>query len=141
VGTYTNPAYGTIKFCDHSTNSSYCASVLSDFSSLDPTGELPKNQLFAELDHPWVDHMRLTHIEGLKFSTDFSFLFPQGYGLDKTPFDYVLDPGLASAEFVVRDGEVIGFGHFEDPALVRKEDSVEGRADGWFIKVKEADSS
>ncbi|KAG2362374.1 beta-lactamase/transpeptidase-like protein [Suillus spraguei] len=118
-GTYTDAGYGAITFCTPSGNSSYCQDVISDFATVDAgKSSAPQSvQLLAE----WPRY---------------TSLFPEGYGRDSTPFETEFFE--ATAEFVVENGKVIGFGFGLLDQLTERErthTTVKDRADVWFDKV------
>ncbi len=64
------------------------------------------------------------------------FLYPEGYGVHKTPFANTYGLGYnytAVAQFVVRHGKVIGFGMFQDIRTTVVD--VAKNAQVWFDKV------
>lgn len=67
-------------------------------------------------------------------------LYPHGYGADTSPFQTSKTGSGAVVEFVVVNGEVVGFGLMgslgpQHTARQRQEITVEGKADAWFVKV------
>lgn len=107
TGTYSNPGYGSFTLCNptNSRHTSYCIQALSDFAtvysqSLNYTLSTQLPQLFASWSHLWVPHMRLVQISGTSRQSDVEMvtLFSEGYGDDKTPFEFSMEGGLA--EFV-----------------------------------------
>ncbi|KIJ11027.1 hypothetical protein PAXINDRAFT_177403 [Paxillus involutus ATCC 200175] len=142
AGTYTNPGYGAFTLCSASSASSYCAKVRSDFAAVDYVqGDPgPRLELLAEWPRVWSSHVRLRYQQGSIFEIDFTSLFPNGYGKDTTPFE-TGESGTAegTAEFVIEDGEVVGFGI---SGLVgrltergRIYQNVRDRAEVWFDRV------
>ncbi|KAG1846985.1 beta-lactamase/transpeptidase-like protein [Suillus subalutaceus] len=103
TGTYTNAGYGAITFCSPSGSSSCCQDVISDFAA--PV------QLFAAWPRIWSSHIRGVHRSGNTFVAQYTSLFPEGYGRDATPFETSeIGSSEVTAEFVVEDGKVLGFG-------------------------------
>ncbi|TDL17828.1 beta-lactamase/transpeptidase-like protein [Rickenella mellea] len=152
AGTYSNPGYGSITFCDPRGNSSYCRAVLSNFSTVDSASQSTSpadnsSSLFAATNRLWCTHIRLDAIEpqlpapnpdvnGDTFGMRTPFLYPEGYGADKTPFadTYGLgDNYIAVAQFVVQHGKVVGFGIFQD--IRTTVIGVRKYAEVWFDKI------
>jgi hypothetical protein len=81
--------------------------------------------------------MRWDQISGTthQFNVQMMTLFPEGYGDDKTPFEFLIGEGLA--EFVVENGIVIGFGVYGAVGDLTKsrEDTVQGQTEVWFDKI------
>ncbi|OAX32863.1 beta-lactamase/transpeptidase-like protein [Rhizopogon vinicolor AM-OR11-026] len=141
-GTYTDPGYGTFTFCSPSSSSSYCQQVMTDFTAVDsvhPSAPSPL-QLLAAWPRMGSSHIRAVHQSGNKFLLLCTALFPEGYGRDSTPFETaeIGTPG-ATAEFVVEDGKVVGFGLFglvdQVTERERTQTTVKDRAEVWFDKV------
>ena len=97
-------------------------------------------QLLAVWPRVWSSHIRAVHQSGNKFEVQFTSLFPEGYGRDSTPFETAeIGTSQATAEFVVEDGKVVGFGFFGlvDQLTERERTytTVKDRAEAWFDKV------
>ncbi|KAF9233582.1 beta-lactamase/transpeptidase-like protein [Melanogaster broomeanus] len=115
AGTYTNAGYGTITLCapSRSSTSSYCSKVQSDFTTVDnvqgnsvPLSSYSQNGL--AYGHRTI---RMRYQQGSIFQMYFTTLFPDGYGKDTTPFETgEIGTTEGTAEFVIEDGQVIGFG-------------------------------
>jgi len=148
AGTYNNPGYGSITFCDplNAHNSSYCAEVLADFAIVDshPSCQATpclrdKPQLFAKWSRLWSTHVRLAPFSnpgtGHQFIAEMTVLFTRGFGLDKTPFESV--GGVTLVEFVVEDGRVLGLGIFGEVGDLteRRGNTVQAKAEVWFDKI------
>jgi hypothetical protein len=138
-GTYMNAGYGPITFCSPFGNSSYCQGVISDFAAVDAgKSSAPQSvQLFAAWPRIWTSHIRSVHLSGNTFVVQFASLFPEGYGRDRTPFETTF--AEVSAEFVVEDGKVLGFGWVglveQLTERERTHTTVKDRAEVWFDKV------
>jgi len=138
-GTYTNPGYGTFTFCDPSSSSLYCQQVITDFAIVDAAQpNAPSSpQLLTAWPRFWGSHTRAVHQSGNKFLFYCTTLFPEGYGRDSTPFE--METLRATAEFVVEDGKVVGFGLFDMVGQVtereRTHTTVKNRADVWFDQI------
>ncbi|KAG2141566.1 beta-lactamase/transpeptidase-like protein [Suillus cothurnatus] len=139
AGTYINAGYGPITFCSPFGNSSYCQGVISDFAAVDAgKSSAPQSvQLFAAWPRIWTSHIRSVHLSGNTFVVRFASLFPEGYGRDRTPFETTF--AEVTAEFVVEDGKVVGFGWVglveQLTERERTHTTVKDRADVWFDKV------
>lgn len=141
-GTYTNPGYGTFSLCSPSSSSSYCQKVITDFTAVDAVKSTAPTspQLLGAWTRVWSSHIRVMHQSGNKFLVLVTSLFPEGYGRDSTPFETAeIGTSEATAEFVVEDGKVVGFGLFGLVGeLTRRErayTTVKDRAEAWFDKV------
>jgi hypothetical protein len=138
-GTYFNAGYGHITFCSPSGNSSYCQEVISDFAAVDAgKSSAPQSvQLFAAWPRIWASHLRSVHLSGNTFLVHYTSLFPEGYGRDRTPFETAV--AGVTAEFVVEDRKVVGFGWVglvkQLTERERTHTTVKDRADVWFDKV------
>ncbi|KAG1735692.1 beta-lactamase/transpeptidase-like protein [Suillus paluster] len=141
-GTYANPGYGVLSFCSPSSSSSYCRDVISDFTAVDAAQSSAPNspQLLAAWPRVWASHIRAVHQSGNTFSVQYTSLFPEGYGRDSTPFETAeIGTSQATAEFVVEDGKVVGFGLVglvgQLTERERTHTTVKDRAEVWFDKV------
>jgi len=138
-GTYTNPGYGTFTFCGPSSSSLYCQQVITDFAVVDAAQSNASSspQLLAAWPRALASHTRAVHQSGNKFLVYFTALFPEGYGRDSTPF--LMEMLGATAEFVVEDGKVIGFGLFDMVGQVtqreRTHTTAKDRAEVWFDQM------
>ncbi|KAJ8593158.1 beta-lactamase/transpeptidase-like protein [Rhizopogon salebrosus TDB-379] len=138
-GTYSNPGYGSFTFCGPSNSSAYCQKVITDFNAVDTAqSSAPSSpQLLAAWPRAWVSHIRAVHQSGNKFLLQWTSLLTEGYGRDSTPFE--VGPSESTAEFVVEDGKVVGFGLFGLVDLPtergRTQTTVKNRAEAWFDKV------
>ena len=110
TGTYANPGYGFFTLCSPSSMSSYCAKVQSDFAIVDGVQGSPNPYLDLPMKWPRVcsSHMHMRHKLGSTFEMYFMSLYPFGYGKDTTPFETKVIGVMA--EFVIEDGQVMGFG-------------------------------
>jgi hypothetical protein len=75
-----------------------------------------------------------------KFLVQLTSLFPEGYGRDSTPFETAeIGTSESTAEFVVENGKVVGFGLFglvgQLTERERIQTTVKDRAEAWFDKV------
>jgi len=141
-GTYVNAGYGPITFCSPSINSPYCQNVISDFAAVDAgKSSAPQSgQLLAAWPRIWASHIRGVHQSGNTFNVQYTSLYPEGYGRDTTPFETAeIGTSEATAEFVVEDGKVVGFGLVglvgQLTERERTHTTVKDRAEVWFDKV------
>ena len=147
TGTYRNPAYGSITFCDSTNpqNSSYCNQVLSDFATVDShkPSQIPSYfQLFAKWSRIWSTHVRLVYISdsgsGRQFGIQPTALFTSGFGADKTPFEtFESGAGEVVAEFVLVNGRVLGLGvqGIVGDLSERRGNTIQEKAEVWFDKI------
>lgn len=137
---YSNPGYGSFTLCDPSSTSDYCTQVLSDFAAVDNTTSRPditgKLQLYAAWPRIFASHVRLVHLSNNTFITEVTKLFPDGYGRNRGPFAAGTTIG-GVAEFVVKDGKVIGVGiEGGDTNGQRHGSTIQERADIWFDRIQ-----
>jgi hypothetical protein len=145
-GLYQNPGYASsIDLCDTLSVTPYCTKVRQTFETVDSwTGRRTHSgQLVARPPGNDLQHLRLEPIEDpgyeYTYALEGGFLFPEGYGKDKTPF--AMMSGGAYGKFVVEDGEVLGFGLFgtvdgvEETPRQRWGKTIEEQADVWFTKM------
>ncbi|KAH9180216.1 beta-lactamase/transpeptidase-like protein [Lactarius sanguifluus] len=126
TGTYDDDGYGTFTLCDASSLSDECRPVLDDFRLADGPSKGDLNGLFGSLPSVFTKgHTRFnpTNTAG-QYLVDFGSLYPTGYGRNTTPFAHWM--GRATADFVVEDGIVKGFGL----SVYGSEDNF----DVWFSK-------
>ncbi|KAH9048273.1 beta-lactamase/transpeptidase-like protein [Lactarius hengduanensis] len=133
TGTYDDDGYGTFTLCNASSLSDECRSVLDDFRLADEPSMGDLNGLFGSLPSIFTKgHARFnrTNTAG-QYLVDFGSLYPTGYGRNTTPFAHWM--GRSTANFVVEDGVVKGFGLGE---IGEREgyESVEENSDVWFSK-------
>ena len=133
TGTYYNAGYGTGVLCSVHSSSPSCGSVLDAFRSIDPSLSAPNSNstdLFASWVTPLSTHVRFIYTNDSQYLVSIGSIYPQGYGKNSTPFS-TLTPS-ATAEFVVENEKVVGFGWdiIGDDGDVRQSGSVEeiGRA-------------
>ncbi|KAI9456694.1 beta-lactamase/transpeptidase-like protein [Lactarius psammicola] len=132
TGTYDDVGYGTFTLCDASSRSDECRLVLDDFRLVDGPSTREPNRLFGSLPSIFTGHARFnpTNTSG-RYLVDYGSLYPTGYGRNTTPFAHWM--GRATADFVVEDGIVRGFGL---SGIGEREGygSVEENSDVWFDK-------
>jgi hypothetical protein len=131
AGTYFNAGYGAAVLCDMHSSSSSCQDVLEDFRSVDESLLPNSTDLFTSWNTVWSTHTRFTHIHGNQYMVFIGTIYPEGYGMNSTPFS-TLDP-FGVATFVVENRSVIGFGisHLNG---IERPGSVEEGSDVWFVK-------
>ncbi|KAI0326062.1 beta-lactamase/transpeptidase-like protein [Cubamyces sp. BRFM 1775] len=120
TGRYTNVGYGDITLCSPNSTSSHCARILADFAAVDAASgeQQPETRLLAAWPRLWSTHVRMLHISGSTFRLVFPALFPQGYGLNTTAFEYYdTAVSMGRVEFLVEDGQVRGFAMITDEAV------------------------
>ncbi|KAH9063769.1 beta-lactamase/transpeptidase-like protein [Lactarius deliciosus] len=133
TGAYDDDGYGTFILCDASSLSDECRSVLDDFRLADEPSMGDLKGLFGSLPSTFTKgHARFnpTNTTG-RYLVDFGSLYPTGYGRNTTPFAHWM--GSATADFVVEDGIVKGFGLGEIGERGGY-GSVEEDSDVWFSK-------
>ncbi|KAH9919588.1 beta-lactamase/transpeptidase-like protein [Fomitopsis serialis] len=156
-GTYTNPGYGALILCSTQSTSHHCLSVLSSFAPfISPTpfpspipvpAPAPQTtpELYAAWPRIWSTHVRLSHTAGTDFGLQFTALFPEGYGENRTAFE-TSETGESEGRAVfVLEGEgekarVLGFGMEIDAEAVEARKragagDAKGWADAWFERV------
>ncbi|KAI0042675.1 beta-lactamase/transpeptidase-like protein [Auriscalpium vulgare] len=139
TGTYHNDGYGTMTLCNLSSTSNFCSGVLTDFANF--RGASPCDQahaLYAVFPRTRTTHIRFVHVENTRFDMEPTYLFPDGYGRNTTPFEVIITE--AQATFVVEHAEIVGFGLsgtvFEGPTMREKEGGpIEYTAEAWFAKT------
>lgn len=112
AGTYTNPGYGNITLCspEDTTLSRTCSSVIRDFAIVDTAaGKAYEPSLFSHWPRVWNSHLRVVPKPNTqdKFVVKPSTLFVEGYGKDKSPWEYTRDE--VPMRFIRDESEVIGF--------------------------------
>ena len=134
TGTYHNAGYGTGILCSVYSTSSSCKSVLDAFRSISSLS--PKStDLFASWPTLFSTHIRFTHTNSNgQYVISAGSIYPKGYGKNTTAFSTLLP--AARAEFVVKNGKVLGFGwnNIVDGGAVKRAGSVEETSEVWFVK-------
>jgi hypothetical protein len=79
-------------------------------------------------------HLRFTYANDSKYLVSAGSIYPQGYGKNTTPFSTL--ESIATAEFVVTNDKVVGFGWniTGDDGDVKQSGSVEETSEVWFFK-------
>jgi hypothetical protein len=133
TGTYYNTGYGTGVLCSVQSSSPSCKSVLDAFHSIDPSLS-NSTDLFASWVTLLSTHLRFTYAGDGQYVISIGSIYQQGYGKNTTPFS-TLGP-VATAEFVVEYGKVVGFGwnNLGDDDEDVKQGSVEKTSEVWFVK-------
>lgn len=121
AGTYTNLGYGNITLCstEDTSPSSTCSSAIRDFAIIDKAAGKPyEPSLLAHWPRMWNSHLRVVPNPNRAAAQDTfvmkpSTLFVEGYGKDRSPWEYTRPE--TSMRFV-RDelhsngkGRVLGF--------------------------------
>lgn len=151
AGTYFNAGYGkdNLTLCTQASDSKHCKQVVNDFSSFPKEGA--SSFLYASLPTLLSSHACLRNAGNDTFNTQITYLFPNGYGKDKSPFEaYEEGESEGTVRFVVNRGkdnngvvtaeDVLGFSLFDTVGAVtdreKKGGSIEETADVWFEKVQ-----
>jgi len=136
TGTYYNAGYGTGVLCSVHSSSPSCHGVLDAFRTIDPS--LTPNSNSTDLFASWVTllstHIRFKHANDSQYLISTGSIYPKGYGKNTTAFS-TLAP-YATAEFVVENKKVVGFGwdNMVDGGGLRQAGSVEETSEVWFVK-------
>ncbi|CAL1697760.1 unnamed protein product [Somion occarium] len=147
AGTYYNAGYGSgnLTLCAPTSRSSHCQQILHDFSHF--TNESSPPSLYAAVPTIWSSHARFRYVGNDTFKLVITYLFPEGYGKDTSPFEtYESGEAEGTARFVVSNKEttrtksVEGFGLFDMVGEVterqRKGGTIEDTAEVWFERVE-----
>jgi hypothetical protein len=87
AGTYSDPGYGNLTLCTPTPHPSpACAPVLAAWAPFWNVTDPAADVLFAAISSVWISHILLVHKDGDTFSLDGTYLFPEGFGKDKSPF-------------------------------------------------------
>ena len=115
AGTYYDRGYGNMTFCAPTPYPPpECADVLNKWSFFENTADATRQVLYASISSIWISHIRLVHQGGDKFGLTGMYLFPDGYGKDRSPFQSeVTAETVGTAEFWVKshrgaDASVVG---------------------------------
>jgi hypothetical protein len=110
TGQYYDPGYGNLTLCAPSSHPpAQCADVLAAWSVFENVTDSSSQVLYAATSSNWVSHLRLSHKDSDTFNLQGTYLFPHGYGRDKSPFQRPDDDGdMATIEFVVGNGVASG---------------------------------
>lgn len=145
AGTYTNGGYGNLTLCAPATASPYCVRARAAFA-LTHNGTLAPAALLSEWTCLIASHVRLTPLPDARapgtFRLDTHFLFPEGYGEDRSPFDYEMflphEFGYYTQCAIGEAVEDEGCGVFltaEAYMSVKEDVPLREQADVWFEKV------
>ena len=133
AGTYHSTGYGTVDLCSVNSSSPSCQSVLDDFRAVNGSISPNSTDLFASFDTVWSSHIHLTHADASRYLISLGTIYPEGYGKNTTPFS-TLEP-ISTAEFVVENGKVVGFGFNDsDTSDLTRGTSVEETSQVWYDK-------
>lgn len=144
AGNYYDPGYGTLTLCAPTpTPAPECVGILNAFSPFYGVYNSTTSELYSAISSIWISHLRLVHRDGNVFALHGSFLFPNGYGKDKSPFlDELTDASdetVTTAEFVVENGAVKGLAlngfAGETTERQRLGGSIADTAEIWFKKL------
>jgi len=110
-----------------------CKGVQNDFRAA--LGPFPSNSpdLFTYWGGVWYRHGYFSYENGSSYSIDIGTIYPHGYGKNSTPFTTLGNP-FTTAEFVVENGKVVGFGFDDDVSdlPVKPGGSVKETSQVWF---------
>ena len=115
---------------------SSCKSVLDAFHSIDLP--LSPNSTSTDLFASWATlfstHIRFAHTNDCQYLIYAGSIYPQGYGENTTAFSTLVP--IATAEFVVENEKVVGFGwdNIGDDGDVKQSGSIEETSEVWFVK-------
>lgn len=144
VGHYYDPGYGAFALCAATPSPTpECSSILDAFAPFYSVRDPPTNStptLYTAISSTWISHLRLSHKDGDTFDLHGTFLFPNGYGKNKKPFQTEETGETAAlAEFWVRDGEVVGLALNgfvgETTERQRLGGSIADKAEIWLRKL------
>jgi hypothetical protein len=101
AGQYYDMGYGNLTLCAPSSHPpAQCVNVLAAWSVFENVTDSSSQVLYAAISSIWVSHLRLSHKNGDTFTLQATYLFPHGYGKDKSAFQ-TGDEGMATIEFVI----------------------------------------
>lgn len=132
AGTYCSPGYGTIVLCSARSTSPACKDIQNDVQALNGSLWTNSPDLFTNWGGVWFKHGYFSYTNGTYYEIDIGTIYPQGYGKNTTPFSTLGD--YTTAQFVVENGKVVGFG-FNDSDSVFPEKpggSVKETSQVWF---------
>ncbi|KZV58956.1 hypothetical protein PENSPDRAFT_695599 [Peniophora sp. CONT] len=139
TGTYHSAGQGSpVTFYSPSSSGPEAERVLSTFRT--ECGELAANDLYAALPRAWCTHIHLVHLGGARFSLQYNWFFPEGYGKDKSPFAlHAQDREYGAVQFEIEGERVVGFGLTgtagNETVLQRRAGRLQESADAWFDRV------
>ncbi|KAH9991459.1 beta-lactamase/transpeptidase-like protein [Russula vinacea] len=125
--------YGSGELCSVRSSSPSCKSVLDAFHATDPSLSPNSPDLFGSWVTLLSTHVRFTYTNDSQYLIYIGSIYAEGYGKNTTPFS-TLDSS-ATAEFVVENGKVSGFGWNDLGNGGKRAGSVEETSDVWFAKV------
>jgi hypothetical protein len=133
AGAYHSTGYGTFDLCSVHSTSPSCQSVLDDFRAVTKSISPNSTDLFSSFNTLWSSHAHFTHTNASKYLISLGTIYPEGYGKNSTPFS-TLAPAT-TAQFVVENGKVVGFGFNDsDTSDLTHGGSVEETSQVWFVK-------
>lgn len=114
AGPYSDPGYGELMLCSWASDTSHCQQVLHDFAPFD-SPQSDATMLYAVHSSVVSTHLRLRYISSDFFRLEYTYLFPNGYGRDTSPFewqdprqDYLVEFVLTSEGTAVSGFAVLG---------------------------------
>lgn len=119
AGRYYDSGYDNLTLCARTSHPPpECSDVLSAWSAFENVTDAESLVLYASVSSSWITHFRFSHRSGDTFDLEAAYLFPRGYGKDKSPFQTAENEGpIATVEFVVRGGSA-GQGMQESGAAI-----------------------
>lgn len=141
AGTYRNLGYGAFTLCAPSpTPTPECTAILDALSPFYSVYNTSTPELYTTSRSTYVSYLRFVHRDANTFDVHGTFLFPNGYGKDKTPFETEdIVETAATGEFWVDGGRVKGFalnGYVgETTDRQRRGGSIADTAEIWFEKL------
>jgi hypothetical protein len=136
AGTYCSAGYGTLVLCSTRSSSAACRDIQETVRAVN--GSLSPNSpdLFTDWGAVWYKHGYFSYKNGSSYEIDIGTIYPHGYGKNTTPFQ--VSGTYSTAEFVVENGVVVGFG-FNDSAdsglPVNPAGSVKETSQVWFDRI------
>ena len=96
--------------------------------------------LYTAFSSLWISHLRLEHTDAEAFAVHGGFLFPDGFGRDRAPFEMGMTEGAGiTAEFLVEGGRVRGLALNglvgEVTNAQRTGGGLKDTAEVWFEKI------
>ncbi|KZP01817.1 beta-lactamase/transpeptidase-like protein [Calocera viscosa TUFC12733] len=151
-GTYWNDAYGALTLCTWpAEESSISAQVFADYRLVDPDMQThPEKYIVGRWKKVWCSHLRMIAAppsareddesgqerEEHEFQLYVDTIYPQGCGVDHTPFVVRVNKDWpAKVVFAVDDAVEKGLGMWISESQIKREGSIRERAEVWFDKV------
>lgn len=135
AGTYSSVGYGTIVLCSARSSCPECTDIQNDIRAYNGSLLPDSPDLFTDLGTVWYKHGYFTYKNSSYYEIDIGTIYPQGYGKNTTPF--ALIGSYSTAEFVVENGVVVGFGFNDSDSVlpVNPAGSVKETSQVWFDRI------